>query len=234
MGIGKYGFFFFFLFCLKTGHTQNISDVFKKTTDSLVNTNLKTYSELDAVLRPFRKDTTLMRYFAKEAGKNEFFSGQSYALNQLGRRYRDISQFIKAINLHHKAYDVATESNNLEFKVYSQNMIGVIYTRTDAVKEALKYYQDALILAETVENPSRNIKRSINVSLNGIGNIYRILGQYQQAIEKFSKSLELEAELENKLGLAINHQNIGDCYEAQGMLEEALENFRLSLGYNNQ
>ncbi|NNK18419.1 MAG: tetratricopeptide repeat protein [Maribacter sp.] len=234
MGIGKYGFFFFFLFCLKTGHTQNISDVFKKTTDSLVNTNLKTYSELDAVLRPFRKDTTLIRYFAKEAGKNEFFSGQSYALNQLGRRYRDISQFVKAINLHQKAYDVATESNNLEFKIYSQNMIGVIYTRTDAVKSALKYYQDALILAETVENPSRNIKRSINVSLNGIGNIYRKLGQYQQAIEKFSKSLELEAELENKLGLAINHQNIGDCYEAQGMLEEALENFRLSLGYNNQ
>ncbi len=234
MGIGKYWFFFFFLFYIQLGHAQIIPDAFKKTTDSLTKTDLKTYAELDAVLRPVRKDTALMRYFAKEAAIQEFHSGQSYALNQLGRKYRDFSQFTKAINLHQEAYDVATESNNLEFKVYSQNMLGVIYTRTDEVKTALKYYQEALLLAETVENPSRNIKRSINVSLNGVGNIYRKLGQYQQAIEKFSKSLELEADLGNKLGLAINHQNIGDCYKAQGMFEEALENFRLSLAYNNQ
>ena len=234
MGIGKYGFFFFFLFYLQIGHTQYIPDTFKKTTDSLIEAGPKTYAEMDAVLRPYRKDTLLMRYFSEEAEKNEYYDGGSYAFNQLGRRYRDISQFSKAINMHQEGLNAATESNNLEFKVYSLNMLGVVYTRTDAIKSALNYYQDALVLAETVENPSRNIKRSINVSLNGVGNIYRKLGQYQQAIEKFSQSLKLEEDLGNKLGLAINHQNIGDCYEAQDKLEEALENFQLSLAYNNQ
>ena len=234
MGIGKYGFFFFFLFYLQIGHTQYIPDTFKKTTDSLIEAGPKTYAEMDAVLRPYRKDILLMRYFSEEAEKNEYYAGGSYAFNQLGRRYRDISQFSKAINMHQEGLNAATESNNLEFKVYSLNMLGVVYTRTDAIKSALNYYQDALVLAETVENPSRNIKRSINVSLNGVGNIYRKLGQYQQAIEKFSQSLKLEEDLGNKLGLAINHQNIGDCYEAQDKLEEALENFQLSLAYNNQ
>ena len=234
MGKWKYGFIFFFILYLHVGNAQNIPEDFIKATDSLIKAGPKTYATLDAVLRPYRKDTILMRYFSEEAEVNEYYDGGSYAFNQLGRRYRDLSQFSKAINLHQEGLNAATKSNNLEFKVFSLNMLGVVYTRTDAVKSALNYHQEALVLAETVENPSRNIKRSINVSLNGVGNIYRKLGQYPQAIEKFSKSLKLEEELGNKLGLAINHQNIGDCYEAQGKLEDALENFQLSLAYNNQ
>jgi len=234
MGIGKCGFFFFFLFYLQIGHAQYIADAFKKTTDSLLKTDLKTYAELDAVLRPSRKDTTLMRYFAREATIHKFHSGQSYALNQLGRRYRDISQFTKAINLHQEALDAATESNNLEFKVYSLNMLSVIYRRRDAIKSALDYNQEALELAETVENPSEGLKRSINVSLNGIGNIYQTIEQYDLAIEQFQKSLQLEDELGNKLGLAINHQNIGDCQELQGKYEDALINYRTSLALNEE
>ena len=234
MGKWKYGFIFFFILYLHVGNAQNIPEDFIKATDSLIKAGPKTYATLDAVLRPYRKDTILMRYFSEEAEVNEYYDGGSYAFNQLGRRYRDLSQFSKAINLHQEGLNAATKSNNLEFKVFSLNMLGVVYTRTDAVKSALNYHQEALVLAETVENPSRNIKRSINVSLNGVGNIYRKLRQYPQAIEKFSKSLKLEEELGNKLGLAINHQNIGDCYEAQGKLEDALENFQLSLAYNNQ
>jgi len=234
MSFWKYGFYYFFIFYLQIGHTQNIPDTFKNTTDSLIDAGPKTYAALDAVLRPYRKDTILMHYFAENAAKNKYHDGESYAFNHLGRRYRDISQYTKAINLHLKALEIATECDNVELKVYSLNMLGVSYSRMDAVKSALNYYQEALVLAERVENPSRSIKRSINVSLNGIGNIYRKLGQYTLAIEKFSESLKLEEDLGNKLGLAISYQNIGECYEAQEKLEEALKNFQISMAYNNQ
>jgi tetratricopeptide (TPR) repeat protein len=111
-------------------------------------------------------------------------------------------------------------------------MISVVYRRTEAIKSALDYSQNALELAETVTEPSIGLKRSINVSLNSIGNIYQMLEQYDLAIEKFEKSMILEKELDNKIGLAINHQNLGACYEAQGKLEPALQNFRKSLVYN--
>jgi len=234
MSFWKYVFYFFLIFYLHIGHTQNIPDTFKITADSLIDAGPKTYAALDAVLRPYRKDTILMHYFAENAAKNEYYDGGSYAFNHLGRRYRDISQYTKAIDLHLKALELATECDNLELKVFSLNMLSVVYRRMDAVKSALKYNQQALVLAESVENPSRNLKRSINVSLNGIGNIYRKLGQYELAIEKFLESLQLEEDLGNKLGLAINYQNIGECYEAQDKLEEALENFQNSLTYNNQ
>ena len=54
------------------------------------------------------------------------------------------------------------------------------------------------------------------------------------AILQFERALKLEEELGNKLGLAINHQNIGHCLEEKGDLEGALENYRKSLAYNEE
>ena len=233
MGKWKYIFFCFFL-CSQLGIAQNITDSFKATIDSLIKVRPRTYAEIDAAVRPSRKDTTLMRYFAKEAVAQNYYSGQAYALNQLGRRYRGFSRFSQAIRLHQEALEAANKGDNLEFKVYSLNMLSVVHRRRDAIKSALDYNQEALALAETVKNPSEGLKRSINVSLNGIGNIYQTLEQYDLAIEQFRRSLELEAELGNTLGLAINHQNIGECQEMQGKLEDALQSYRTSLAYNEE
>ena len=98
----------------------------------------------------------------------------------------------------------------------------------------MDYNQQALELAESVESPSIGLKRNINVSLNCIGNLYQTLQQYDLAIENFEKSIVVDTELNNKLGLAINHQNIGECLEEQGKLDEAMEKYQISLGYNNE
>lgn len=215
-------------------NSQSIPESFKKTTDSLISAAPQTYQEINAALKPNRRDTLLMRYFSETTASAGYFDGQTYALNQLGRKQRDISQFSKALELHQKALDAARKAKNKEFEIYSLNMISVIFRKTDAIKSSLDYSQKAIELAETIQNPSTGIKRSINVSLNTIGNIYQILGQYEQAIEKFKQSLKLELELGNNLGLAINHQNIGECYEAEGKLDEALQNFKTSLSFNEK
>ncbi|WP_298474708.1 tetratricopeptide repeat protein [uncultured Maribacter sp.] len=202
--------------------------------DSLIKESPITYKAIDKVLRSKRKDTIHMRFFAQRALNKEYLTGQSYALNQLGRRYRAYSQFSKAISLHNQALYAANTANNLEFKVYSLNMLSVVYRRTDAIKTALDYNQEALELAETVENPSDNLKRSINVSLNGIGNLYQTLEQYDLAIKQFQRSMQLEKDLGNELGIAINHQNIGECQEAQLDLTAALQSYRTSLAYNEK
>lgn len=220
---------FLFSCCIQA---QTITPNFKKKVDSLLTAAPKTYQEIDAVLRDYRKDSSLVQYFNKKSKDLNYFYGQAYALNHLGRIYRDISQYPKALELFQEALRISTEAESVEFKVYSLNMISVIYRRTDAVKSALDFSQEALELAETVPEPSMGLKRSINVSLNSIGNIYQMLEQYDLAIEKFERSMILEKELDNKLGLAINHQNLGECLEALGQLKPALQNFRKSLVYN--
>ncbi|HLT51611.1 MAG TPA: tetratricopeptide repeat protein [Arenibacter sp.] len=214
--------------------SQEVPESFKKLSDDLIHAAPKTYKELDSVLKPKRSDTIFMRYFNNAAAQKKFYTGQAYALNHLGRKYRDISQFQKAIYLHKSALEAAIKADNLEFRIYSLNMLGVIYRKSDAIKIALDYHQEALELAETEKKPSEGIKRSINVSLNSIGNLYLTLKQYDIAIAQFKRSMELEKELGNKLGLAINYQNIGECLEQKGELEEALHHYRTSLDYNNE
>ncbi|MGW9684777.1 tetratricopeptide repeat protein [Flagellimonas sp. 2504JD1-5] len=194
----------------------------------------KTYLSLDTELKDEKGDTTLLRYFANLSKSENYLEGASYALDQIGARYRNISKFKQAADLHQEALTLAEEANNTGLRVRALNMLGVVYRRTDAIKTALDYNQKALELAEQVENPSTHIKRSINVSLNCIGNLYQTLEQYDLAIIQFKRALTLEEELGNKLGLAINHQNIGDCMEYKGDLEGALENYRKSLAYNEE
>ena len=213
---------------------QEIPDDFKEKAARLVELMPKTYLSLNTELKEENQDTTLLRYFANLSRENNYLEGEAYAFNQIAREYRNISQFKKAADLHEKALELAEKANNTELKVLSLNMLGVVYRRTDAIKTALDYNQKALEIAEAVENPSHHIKRSINVSLNSIGNLYQTLEQYDLAIMQFKRALKLEEELGNKLGLAINHQNIGDCLEQKGDLEVALENYRKSLAYNEE
>lgn len=224
------------IFCLyiSVSQSQEVPESFKKLSDSLILAAPKTYNQLDSVLRPKRSDTVFMRYFNQASAAKKYYVGQAYALNQMGRKYRDISQYSKAIPLHKLALKAAEQANNLEFRIYSLNMLGVVYRRSDAIKIALDYHQEALDLAATEKNPSIGIKRSINVSLNSIGNLYQTLRQYDIAMAQFNKSLELEKELNNKLGIAINYQNIGECLESKGLLAEALNHYRTSLDYNNE
>lgn len=214
------------------GLAQAIPESFKKTTDSLINAAPNTYLEINNALKAVRRDTVLMPFFIESAEKAGYLAGVSFGANQMGTKYRNISDYEKAIEFHQKALDAAIEADNIEFRIFSLNMLGVVYRRMDAIKTALDYNQEALKLAESIENPSEGIKRSRNVSLNGIGNIYEALKQYDLAINHYRQSLQLEGELNNKRGLAVNHQNIGECLEAKGLLDEALFHYNKSLEYD--
>ncbi|MCK0161056.1 tetratricopeptide repeat protein [Allomuricauda sp. F6463D] len=227
-------FFLLLLFGFQVLPAQEVPEDFIEKAKALVQLQPKTYESLDKELSSDKRDTTLLRYFTNLSKEKNYPEGQAYALNQLGMKYRNISQYEKAAKLHEQALAISEKANNIDFRVLSLNMLGVVHRRTDAIKTALDYNQRALELAEQIENPSNHIKRSINVALNGIGNLYQTLEQYDLAILQFERALKLEEELDNKLGLAINHQNIGHCLEEKGNLEGALENYRKSLAYNEE
>lgn len=228
------------LFCvsiilfLHEANAQGYSKSFKETTDSLISKVPQTYNDLEIVLKPVRRDTSLMRYFANASAKEDYNAGKSYAYNQLGISYRDYALYEKSIRLHKMALEAAEVSNNTEFQIYSLTMLSAVYRQTEAIPTALDYAQKAIGLAEYMEQPNEDIKRSLNFSLNSIGHIYRTLGQYDLAIDNFQKSIMLEAELGNNLGLSLNYKDIGECLEAQSKLEEALQNYEKSLVFNEK
>jgi tetratricopeptide (TPR) repeat protein len=218
----------------QSGYGQSVPPNYQNLVDSIIRVAPKHFVGLAEPLKPFEGDTLAMRYLNALALKRDYPEGRAFALNQLGIKYRDISQYGKALKLHQEALKIASDIDNIEFRVLSMNFISLVYRKIDAIKSALDYSQEALELAESQPNPSQGLKRSINLSLNSIGNIYKTLEQYDLAIAKFNQSKQLEEEIGLSIGIAENLQNIGECYEAQGKLEAALTNYEAALDYNKK
>lgn len=220
--------------CALIGHAQDNTSQLDKDISVLKALKPTTYASIDSLFRVHSRDSIKMKTLIQASNTINNPETESYALNALGVIYRNISYYERSIETHKKAQELAELSNNTELKVVSLNNIGVAYRRMDLVKPALDYHTKALDISRSVDNPSETISYNIAVSQNSIGNIYLILEQYDLATKQFEKSLVIEKKSGNRLGLAINYQNIGYAHEATGDLENALRNYKLSLEYNDQ
>ena len=217
-----------------TASSQELPQDYRTLIDDLVNTAPQTFAEIHQSLGSASMDTLWMTYFLERSKEKNYWHGTSYALNQLGLAYKNISDFERAVDFHERALDAADRIGNTELKVLSLNMLGAAYRGNDGIKAALDYHQEALKIAESSPNPSDDVKRSISTAINGIGDIYKSLEQYDLAIEYFQNSLEYEKELGNALGEAVNYQNIGECLEATGDLEGSLDYYNTALEVNDK
>ncbi len=219
--------------CFSFAHNaQEIDLTYLKKVDSLLLHKPKDYGAIDKVLKSRNKDSIHLAFLSNYFSKNDYPSGKSYVINMMGVYCRNTSQYPKAITLHKNGLKIANKAQNIELKIISLNMLGVVYRRKDAIRTALDYHHEALTLAESAKTVSKSIKHSIAVSLNSMGNIYLTLKQFDLAIQKFTRSLKIEKDINNKLGLAINYHNIGYAKESIGNLEGALKDYASSLEFN--
>ena len=224
----------FIIGVFKTIAQDSLSVAFESAVKKSLDIRPTEFSALETIFFTFKNDSTKMKALVDHSKNSKFIEGECYALNALGSIYRNTSLYLKSIDTHKQAQELAEKVNNLELRMISLNMQGVAYRRMDYIRSALEYHEKALNLANTVEFPNESVKRSIAVSRNSIGNIYLALKQYDLALAQFNKSLALEQSLNNKLGLAINFQNIGYIKEVKGDLEAALKDYETSLNYNNE
>lgn len=194
----------------------------------------KTFGDIDSLFSPFKTDSVALKRLAVKSSEAQALEVESYALNKLGEIYRNRSLYEAALKVHQKAEKLAQEAHNIQLEVFSLNMIGVVYRRMDFIKPALDYHKKALDIALSVKDPSPDLMASIAVSQNSMGNIYLTLKQYDLAIEQFEKSLVIENQSGNRLGLAINYHNLGYADEAKGLIDSALINYKRSLDFNEQ
>ena len=214
---------------------QNENDAdFRLVLENIGRTWPKKYSDIDSLFFEFKNDSLILKELVIKSSKENALEVEIYALNKLGEIYRNKSLYDTALKTHQKAEKLAEEASDIEMTVISLNMIGVVYRRMDLIKPALDYHKRALDIANAVKNPSLDLQRSIAVSQNSMGNIYLTLKQYDLAIEQFEKSLVIENQAGNRLGLAINYHNLGYADEAKGLLDLALKNYKRSLDYNEQ
>ncbi|MDO5656284.1 MAG: tetratricopeptide repeat protein [Flavobacteriaceae bacterium] len=191
-------------------------------------------TDFNAVFIPLlnTRDTLQYNELLQQSIQGDYKLGEIIAYNLLGTYYRDQSIYRKSIGHHMRALQLSEKSNIIDGILYSNNMLGVVYRRMDNVQRGLEYHFKALTLAEKNENKSDFNIRNTAIAVNGIGNSYLILNEYQSARKQFLRSMEIERSIKNTLGLAINNQNIGITYEETQELDSALIFYRESLKKN--
>ncbi len=208
----------------------------KKNVDSLIVSAIEkkesSYFKLQKHFKRVRFKEEQIEKLLNESQKNNYVIGEIFARNVQGRSHRNVTEYNKAVEKYKEALNLSKEIKSIEAEIVTLNQLGVVCRRQDKIRGALNYHQSALDIILKVENPTNDIKISNSITINSIGNIYLTLGQYERALEKFSESIALQKQLEDRRGLAINHQNIGYAHKNIGDLDLALENYQKSLEYN--
>jgi len=85
-----------------------------------------------------------------------------------------------------------------------------------------------------LERTKEKDKEWETISRGNIGNVYRIKGELDKALEYYGEALKLNEELGSKEGMAADLGNIGIVYGIKGELDKALEYFRKALKLNEE
>ena len=105
-----------------------------------------------------------------------------------GQKYEEKSKFKKAIEEYKKclSHPKATEENKVAANVF----IGNCYHALSGLKEAEKYYKEALKISKRVKDRSERL-RGRSAALGNIGLIYQDLGKPEEALKYHKEALEI-------------------------------------------
>lgn len=160
--------------------------------------------------------------------------GSIIALREWGKVLRNESRFEEALNVHSKGQQQAEAVGDTLEWVQALNNIGTDYRRMGVLDVAQEYHYRAWTLSEECADTSFTARKNRAISLNGLGNIYMTLGNYERADSALRMALEGERQLHSALGQAINYANLGSIFEHRGEIDSAWVYYRKSMALNTE
>lgn len=160
--------------------------------------------------------------------------GSIVALREWGRALRNESNFDEALRIHSEGLRQAEALKDTIEWVRALNDIGTNYRRMGVLDVAQEYHYLARMLSEESTDTTYATKKNHVISLNGLGNIYMTLGNYEQAEQVLRLALVGEKQLRSRVGQAINYANLGSIFESQGKIDSAWVYYRLSMALNQE
>lgn len=156
-------------------------------------------------------------------------------MQQRGVDFRRSNDFEQAILVHDSCIAMATELKDTNNWIVALNNQGTNFRRLGALKEASNLHYEALALCEKYSRRSTDMVEQSRVrSLNGLGNIFMSLGDYQAAETQLRQALEVQTKQGNLTGQAINLANLGSIKQYQSQMDSARIYYQQSLEKNRE
>lgn len=156
------------------------------------------------------------------------------ALREQGKALRNKSLFDEALYVHSEELKQAEAARDTLEWVQALNNIGTDYRRLGVLDVAQEYHYRAWKLSEEYSDTTFTAKKNRVMSLNGLGNIYMTIGNYNRADSALHMALAGEQELNSAVGMAINYANLGSIFEHRGQTDSAWVYYRRSMELNQK
>jgi CHAT domain-containing protein/Tfp pilus assembly protein PilF len=142
---------------------------------------------------------------------------EAMALGALGGAYRELGQNEKALECFNQELNLRQADGNESSISVSLNRIAGVYLNMADTVNAYKYFKQAL-----------QIKRDSS-TLNNLGQLYAILGEFEQARSCYDEALSLTQADDDRIGQAATLSNIGALYLDLGEPQNAIDYYNRAL-----
>lgn len=144
-------------------------------------------------------------------------------LNELSLKLRGQNPQL-AIRLASTAKDIGEKGNCKTYLAESFNIIGVVYRNLGDLTVAMRYHQQALIIAKEMKD-----RVQIAYSHNNISVVHREASNYTLAFEDAISAIRIFEQLNDNQGLAFTYINLGNIFTEQNIYNEALKYYQKAL-----
>lgn len=165
--------------------------------------------------KPLRTDILDTALFISKKLNYNKGTAKSYDRKGLNERYS--LKYQESVHYHKKALQYWNKTTDTLGKIKCLNSLGVSLRRLNNEKVAMNFYLDALKLSKAIDN-----KKSIAITLNGIGNVFVNIKQYEKALPYFKEALAIEKMRQNKKGINYDLSNIGEVFMFRQQYDSAL------------
>lgn len=131
----------------------------------------------------------------------------------------------KSIEFAETALKIAQQIENYELQYNAEFSIGFVNLNKNNFENALIHFGNSLILSKKA-----NLPEGEALSLNRIGNTYRLMGQNEKALEKYTQAMTINKVVDNKQEIARTLTNVGNIYRLFGNYDLAINKQLEALG----
>ncbi len=149
-----------------------------------------------------------------------FYPGRIWNLYQEGLAYELLNQVDTAVQVYHRAVELAFESEDDESRAKLYNILGVAHYFDGNYTEAIHYYSRGFLLSDSISYGEGKAH-----ALNNLGVIYRKQRRFDRALETYQRSLDLKIDERDTAGMIISYYNIGLSHSYLNEYEKSLEYF---------
>jgi tetratricopeptide (TPR) repeat protein len=144
--------------------------------------------------------------------------------NNLSLEYANIS-LDSSLAFALKAYTLAREEKYTVGRVTALKQIGNYHIYQNNLKEALQYYDSALVL---LKNNDKELPL-VTLLMNNKGVVYDLMGDFSNALKLYKEALEIRRTIKDDKGVAQNLNNIGLLHYQKGDYNIAIDYLLQSL-----